>query len=522
MILKHTLTNAVLLCLLAAAPVLQAGNSGPESTQSLYQQHCAACHGSDRVGVTGPALLPQNLGRLSEENAESVVRNGRPATQMSGYDEVLSDNEITRLVDFIYSEPDNDLDWTPDAIKASHRVPNPADTLDPFPIYVADLMNLFLVVEKGDHHVSLLDGDRMEPITRFPTRFALHGGPKYSPNGRFVYFGSRDGWITKYDLYNLKVVAEIRAGINMRNIAVSADGDYVLAANYLPHTMVLFDAEDLSLMEVIPAARPDEKASSQTSWHSLEYQDSIPQKMESSRVSAVYTAPPRNSFIAALKDIPEAWEIQVEEGEAQVRRMKTETHLDDFFFDPEYEHLIGAARDGKHGHVIDLDTGDTVATLPLPGMPHLGSGITWEYEGQRVMATPHFRTGAVSVIDMENWEVLKTLETAGPGFFMRSHENSRYAWVDVFFGPDRDKVHVIDKQTLEIEKTLQPAPGKTSAHVEFDRYGEKLLLSIWDEDGAVIVYDADTLKEIKRIPMKKPSGKYNVWNKIQYEEGTSH
>ena len=45
---------------------------------------------------------------------------------------------------------------------------------------------------------------------------------------------------------------------------------------------------------------------------------------------------------------------------------------------------------------------------------------------------------------------------------------------------------------------------------------------IWDKDGAVIVYDADTLEEEKRIPMNKPSGKYNVWNKINYEEGTSH
>ena len=26
----------------------------------------------------------------------------------------------------------------------------------------------------------------------------------------------------------------------------------------------------------------------------------------------------------------------------------------------------------------------------------------------------------------------------------------------------------------------------------------------------------------KRMPMKKPSGKYNVYNKINYEKGTSH
>ena len=31
-----------------------------------------------------------------------------------------------------------------------------------------------------------------------------------------------------------------------------------------------------------------------------------------------------------------------------------------------------------------------------------------------------------------------------------------------------------------------------------------------------------TLEEVKRIPMKKPSGKYNVWNKITRSEGTSH
>jgi hypothetical protein len=105
---------------------------------------------------------------------------------------------------------------------------------------------------------------------------------------------------------------------------------------------------------------------------------------------------------------------------------------------------------------------------------------------------------------------------------MRSHENSPYAWVDVFFGPDRDAVHVIDKQRLEIVKTLRPLPGKVSAHVEFTRDGRYALLSIWEPDGFVIVYDGATLEEIKRIPMKKPVGKYNVYNKITRSEGTSH
>ena len=62
----------------------------------------------------------------------------------------------------------------------------------------------------------------------------------------------------------------------------------------------------------------------------------------------------------------------------------------------------------------------------------------------------------VSVIDMKSWETVKTIKTEGPGFFMRSHENSLYVWVDVFFGPNRDAMHVIDKQSLEIVRTLRP------------------------------------------------------------------
>ena len=126
------------------------------------------------------------------------------------------------------------------------------------------------------------------------------------------------------------------------------------------------------------------------------------------------------------------------------------------------------------------------------------------------------------MIDMTSWKTIKRIDTLGPGFFMRSHENSPYAWVDVFFGPHKDAVHIIDKDTLKIVKTLRPAPGKTAAHVEFTRDGRYALLSIWDMDGAVVVYDGMTLKEVRRIPMKKPSGKYNVYNKITRSAGTSH
>jgi hypothetical protein len=81
---------------------------------------------------------------------------------------------------------------------------------------------------------------------------------------------------------------------------------------------------------------------------------------------------------------------------------------------------------------------------------------------------------------------------------------------------------VIDKRTLAIVETLWPAPGEAAAHVEFDKDGSHALVSIWETDGAVVVYDAATLKEAKRLPVVKPPGTYNVHNKLGRSRGISH
>ena len=473
----------------------------------------------------GPALLPENLGRLRREEAAGVIRAGRPATQMAGFGDRLADADIAGLVAYIFTPPATEPVWGETEIRGSHvRHVKPDEALSDRPVFkVKDPLNLFVVVELGDHHVTLLDGDRFEPIRRFPSRFALHGGPKFSPDGRYVYFASRDGWISKYDIWNLKYIAEIRAGINTRNLAVSADGRTVMVANALPHTLVALDAGDLTLRKVIEAR--DESG-------------------KSSRVSAVYDAGPRKSFIAAFKDIPELWEIPWSDdhtpiypgyvhdyrmGEAlaakgpfPIRRIKLDDYLDDFFFDPSYDNLIGAARDGKGAQVVSLLVGRKIADVPVSGLPHLGSGISWDYRGSTVLATPDLKDGAISIIDMKTWKLIKRIETSGPGFFLRSHENTPYAWADNMMSPKKDTLSIIDKKKLAVVRTLTPQPGKTAAHVEFTRDGKFALVSIWEPDGALIVYDARTFREIKRLPMNKPSGKYNVHNKLNRSEGTSH
>ncbi|MDZ4316293.1 MAG: cytochrome D1 domain-containing protein [Azonexus sp.] len=493
-----------------------------------YKQHCAACHGADRLGGLGPALVPENLARLRKPEAENVIREGRAATQMPGIGEKLSGEEIKALVAHIYSPITPMPVWGEKEITASRIVNFAPGSLPDKPQFTADPMNLFVVVESGDHHVSILDGDKLEPIHRFQSRFALHGGPKFTPDGRYVFFASRDGWVTKFDLWNLKVVAEVRAGINTRNAAVSGDGKWVAVANYLPHSLVILDA-DLNLKKILPVTDKDGKVSS--------------------RVSAVYDASPRQSFVVALKDVKEVWEVSYNpkadeiaigmihdykyregafvSGFLNPKRTQLDDYLDDFYFTQGYDEVMGASRNDSKtaisGQVVNLDARKKIADLALPGMPHLGSGISWGWQGRTVMATPNLNEGLISIIDMKTWQTIKQIKTRGPGFFMRSHENSRYAWTDSMMSKEfKDTMQIIDKETLEIVAELKPVPGKTFAHVEFTKDGKYVLASLWDMDGALIIYDAATLQEVKRLPMKKPVGKYNVWNKINKSEGTSH
>ncbi len=493
---------AALTLLGMASAAVATDNIDFSATQKLYEEHCTVCHGAQRIGGAGPALLPESLGRIKKPEANKAISEGRPASQMAAYKDILSPAQIDSMVEYLYTPIENPPTWDDADTRASHRMLVDVSTLSETPLHQADPLNLFVVVEAGTHHVTILDGDKFEPLTRFQSHFALHGGPKFSPDGRFVYFASRDGWVTKYDLYNFTMVAETRVGLNTRNLAVSNDGRWVLAGNYLPGNLVLLNADDLTLVKSIPVIGEDGTAS---------------------RVSAVYTAPPRDSFIVALKDTKEAWELSYAgTPDFTPRRIIAQDFLDDFSFTPDYRYLLATSRKAHGGQVIDLDTGKSITDIPLPGMPHLGSGIYWKRNGEWVFATPNISKGLISVLDLKTWKLIKEIPTEGPGFFMRSHVNSKYAWTDVFFGPNQEAVHLIDKQTLEVAHTLRPMPGKNAAHVEFTNDGSHLILSVWDSEGALIVYDAKTLQEVKRIPMNKPSGKYNVGNKIEFAEGISH
>ena len=129
--------------LLAMADLAQAADA-PAS----YKQHCASCHGEARLGGLGPALIPENLARLRKGEAEKVIRDGRPATQMLGFGDRLSADEIKALVDYAYTPITPMPAWGEKEITAS-RIVLEAKPLPDKPVFKADPLNLFVVVERS-------------------------------------------------------------------------------------------------------------------------------------------------------------------------------------------------------------------------------------------------------------------------------------------------------------------------------------------------------------------------------------
>ena len=108
--------RGVALFAVVAAGVVAAAwaeSSAPDPGRVLYEQRCAACHGTSGAG-DGPAAAamephPRNLrdadfwrGRTTAE-LRQVVRNGKPGTLMAPFAGALSDAEIDAVVAFLQS-----------------------------------------------------------------------------------------------------------------------------------------------------------------------------------------------------------------------------------------------------------------------------------------------------------------------------------------------------------------------------------------------------------------------------------
>lgn len=380
------------------------------------------------------------------------------------------------------------------------------------PIWDADPMNITLVVESGDHHISVLDGDTFNRLARFATPTGVFADPVFSADGRYVFILSCDGWVQKYDIWALKQVGHVRAGLSARNIALSADGKWLAIANTSPTTLAILSTDDLSVATVIDVKGGDGSPS---------------------RVAGVYNNPPRESFILALMDAPKIWEVfygahppqmgfahdwRVEGPVPQstpfpIRKITTADYLTDFVFDPTYEYVAGAARKGGVV-VIDLVIGLKQADLNLTGRPFFGKGFGWVRDGAAVMAVPHQDPSGVLVVDMKTGQAVGQVSAQGDNLIIGSHAASDHLWVVASINENESVIQLVDKQTSKISKILGPIRGGAGDDVAFTNDGSHALVLVGETDGALIVYDAKSFAKITSLPMHKPSGIFNIGSKV--------
>lgn len=466
----------ILLLTILALATLQ--GSALASGAAVYMEHCASCHHRERWGLTGPPLLPEYFGMKKEAEIAGIISEGIPATNMPAFKGKLSSSEVKEVAAFIRTKalvPE----WSMAEMLSTRKM---ADSSGQTKESVYDMEDFFMVVEGGTGKVHFMDG-RSFTILDSVKAGAIHGGPKFDRDLKNAYMVSRDGWVVKYDLVNLKEAGRIRAGVSARNIAISADSRHIAVAALLPEALVMLDADTLKPIRTFSFGA----------------------------ISSVYSLRESSRFLVALKDRPELALIdQTGQTGFKTVTIPVDQPLTDFFIEPSERYIIGTSREGGRITVVDLQEGKVVKSLESKvRMPHLASAAIWSANGSVYAAFPHIGEAAVSVMELYSWEMKKIIKTKGPGFFARAHEYAAHIWVDT----NTDTIQLIDKKTLEVTGELTPEPGKKAMHIEFTKEGSFALVSIWEDDGAVIVYDTRSLKSVKSLPFRKPVGKYNATNK---------
>ena len=100
-LLYVAVTGLILLFSSTASAVSQ---QDKDSLIYLLQQDCGSCHGLTLQGGLGPALLKKNLKGKPKAYLEYIIKQGRPGTPMPPWGNILRDEEIAFLAEYLLSD----------------------------------------------------------------------------------------------------------------------------------------------------------------------------------------------------------------------------------------------------------------------------------------------------------------------------------------------------------------------------------------------------------------------------------
>ncbi len=348
-----------------------------------------------------------------------------------------------------------------------------------------------IVIERADGSVQVIDTTEKTSLGRITGLGDLsHASAVYSRDERYAYIFGRDGGLTKIDILEQKTVARTMQSGNSIGGAISQDGRLIAVSNYKPGGVKVFDAESLELVADIPAAYGNGNTS---------------------KVVGLVDAPDQR-FVFSLYDAGEIWIADFTEPKKP--RIKKYRDIGkqpyDALVSPDGRYYI-AGLFGEDGMaLLDLwntqkgvrrilhDYGRGDQKMPVYKMPHLEG---WAIAGNHAFV-PAVGRNQVLVIDTLTWQQVGQIQVHGQPVFVMARPDGRQIWVNFAF-PNNDRVQVIDSQSLELIKTLQP--GKGVLHMEFTPRGENVWLSVRDADK-LRIYNTRDFSELKTLPAQKPSG----------------
>jgi nitrite reductase (NO-forming)/hydroxylamine reductase len=491
----HEHTQGVIIVVPGGAVAADYFNGKPVS--QYFADSCGGCHGPNREGGTGPALIPARL--TSEDQFYfDTIADGRPGTAMPPWEAAgLSPEEIWGLVGFIRTEPEaGTVEWGMEEIAGSLTILVDESTLPDEPQHDGNMDNLMLITEREDRSIALVDGDTHTLLGHIEASYRAHGYAFDPTSDRWAYNVGRDGWVFRIDLYTAQATRSIRVGHDSRGLAISDDGQFLIIGNYIPNSAVILDAETLEPLKVITTEGTNPSG------------EFVPSRVcITSDVSADLVGP---YFILALKEAGQMWRIDYSQPDFPIDTVENVGNiLHDGFLSPDNRFFYIASQTDNWMAVIDVAEWELVTRIETGDTPHPGSGAVWEADGTTYGATVHAGEGLVTVWDLETNEIVGTVPTAGPGLFIRSSEHSPYVWADAMFGSPPNSITVFEKEApFEIVGVIEE--GMLTLHPEFTADGNFVYISDWT-GNVVRVYDAATLELVATIEgINTPTGIFNT------------
>ena len=351
--------------------------------------------------------------------------------------------------------------------------------------------DLGVVIERAQGALTLVNTSRREAIGRVAGLGDLsHASVVFSRDERFAYVFGRDGGLTQVDILAQRITARVMQAGNSIGGAISADGSLVVAQNYTPGGIKVFDATTLELLADLPALTPSGERSRVVGLADLPQRRFIYSLFDAGAICIADCADPRKPRVTTLEGIgKQPYDALVSpNGRHYIAGLFGEDGLamvDLWEEQPRARRILGGYGRGQQ-------------PLPVYKMPHLRG---WAVAGRHAYL-PAIGRHEVLIVDTATWAEVGRIPVAGQPVFVMARPDGRQVWVN-FSVPDYNRVQVIDTPSQRVVQTLEP--GKAVLHMEFTPRGESVWISCRD-DNRVQVYDTHTLQTQATLPVDAPSG----------------